>query len=135
MLLCRRHALDHRLELVAAGILETPSLKRHRSKRSEILELPSLKRHRSKSFHRQGHTPKIRAAASIGSAPVRQLGRRGGHVTRGRSRHSAGLAVVARDGVNGEGRPAPLEFAELVFAVLTGVRAESKIETARSEIA
>jgi LuxR family maltose regulon positive regulatory protein len=51
--------------LVAAEILETPSLKRNRSKRSEILELPSLKRNRGKSSHRSNHTPRIRAAVSI----------------------------------------------------------------------
>ena len=65
MLLGRAHPLDHRLELVAAEILETPSLKRNRGKRSKILELPSLKRNRGKSFHRSSHTPRIRAAVSI----------------------------------------------------------------------
>jgi hypothetical protein len=51
--------------VVAGEILETPSLKRNRSKRSEILELLSLKRNRGKSFHRSSHAPRIRAPVSI----------------------------------------------------------------------
>jgi len=44
-----------------------PSLKRNRGKSSEILEIPSLKRNCGKSFYPPGHTPRIRAAASIES--------------------------------------------------------------------
>ncbi len=60
MLLGHAHALDHRVEQVTAEILEMPSLKRNRGKRSKILEMPSLKRNRGKSSYRSRHTPRIR---------------------------------------------------------------------------
>ena len=98
MLLRGAHPLDHRPELVAAKILETPSLKRNRSKRSDILELPSLKRNRSKSFHQSSHTPRIRAAASTGSAPLRTA-RRACHAGASRRARTAGMRRAQAEGI------------------------------------
>jgi hypothetical protein len=56
--------------------------------------------------------------------------RRGGHVTRGERDHSAGLAVAAQDGLDGEAAERP-QLAELVFgAAHRDARAEPRIETA-----
>ncbi len=73
VLLGHAHTLDHRVEQVTSEILEMPSLKRNRGKRSEILKTPSLKRNRDKSFPQPGHTPTI---------PLPHAARKGWLVTR-----------------------------------------------------
>jgi hypothetical protein len=79
MLLGQAHALDHRLKQIAAEILEIPSLKRNRGKRSEILKKPSLKRNRDKITVRPAHTATI-LTTSESTVVERRAGAEAGEV-------------------------------------------------------